>query len=113
MARLGIRPTGALLRELDETGSMKTPNAAVSAARVGVLRHRSDAVRWRAFPGAELLPGLCMTYADTTIPEVEFSIHTGRGLDRVPSLVAGCVSALPLTSKSASAQPDWTEAYDG
>src|SRR5690606_16356829 len=62
---------------------------------------------------AEQHPGsagsLCMVDADLLLGGPVLGLR----LDRVPSLVAGCEPALAQTSRSASAQPSWTEAHDG
>jgi len=83
-------PQVLFLRELEETGSMKTS----SARSLCIPTERARPAR---FSSADPLGA---------------TLSGGR-LDSVPSLVAGCTPALPQTRSSASAWPESTEASHG
>jgi len=103
-------PQVLFLRELEETGSMKTSRARSLCIPTERARHARFTMHDRH--QMRLDHNSC---GDTPRPErgrVKLLVRAGR-LDSLPSLVAGCTPALPQTSTSASAWPESTEASHG
>ena len=95
-------PQVLFLRELEETGSMKTSRARSLCIPTERARPARFTMHDRDRTGMN-------QHLDGHRPLL---VRVGR-LDRLPSLVAGCMPALPQTRRSACAWPESTEASHG